>query len=66
MKRYSEQQIRVYLASGKDETDWAAIDAMTEEEFEKAALEENRLLGINDDWYVGAVSVRSSRPANTN
>ena len=35
MKRYTEKQIRELIASGKDKTDWAAIDAVSEEEIEK-------------------------------
>lgn len=58
MKRYSDKDIRDYLASGQDKTDWKSINKMTESQIEKAALEDNRLHGADDDWYVDSIAVR--------
>ena len=38
--------------------DWARINSMTPEEIECNALEDNRLHGIDDDWY------KTARPVN--
>jgi uncharacterized protein (DUF4415 family) len=55
--RYSREEIRERLRRGEDNTDWDRINAMTDEEIERNALEENRRLGIPDDWYKDAYAV---------
>jgi uncharacterized protein (DUF4415 family) len=42
---------------GVSEVDWDRVNAMTEEEIERNALEENRRLGIPDDWHKDAYAV---------
>ena len=37
--------------------DWDRVNAMTDEEIERNAREENRRLGIPDDWYKTATRV---------
>jgi uncharacterized protein (DUF4415 family) len=55
--RFSEEEIRNRVKRGETKTDWARVNAMTEEEVERNALEENRRLGIPDDWYKDAYAV---------
>ena len=55
--RYTAEEIRERRRRGKTRSDWDRINAMTEEEIERNALEENRRLGIPDDWYKGAYAV---------
>jgi len=37
--------------------DWDRVNAMTDEEIERNAREENRRLGFPDDWYKTATRV---------
>ncbi|HEY5565539.1 MAG TPA: BrnA antitoxin family protein [Rhodothermia bacterium] len=56
--RYSAEEIKEMLDKGLDRTDWERLRNMTEEEVERNALEENRRLGIPDDWYEDAVLMK--------
>ena len=42
--------------------DWDRINAMTDEDVERNALEDNRLHGIPDDWYKTASRVDGAEP----
>ena len=55
--RSSEKGIWDRVQNRETKTDWARVNAMTEEEIERNALEENRRLGIPDDWYKDAYAV---------
>ena len=55
--RYTDEEIAERIRKGETRTDWDRINAMTEEEIERNALEENRRLGIPDDWYKAAYAV---------
>ena len=55
--RYTDEEIEERIRKGETRTDWDRINAMTEEEIERNALEENRRLGIPDDWYKDAYAV---------
>ncbi len=55
--RYTIEEIRERRKKGLSKTDWDRINAMTEEEIERNALEDNRRHGIDDDWYKGAERV---------
>lgn len=55
--RLSREEIESQLRQGLDDTDWRRIEAMTEDEIEQLALEENAELGIPDDWYLEAIPV---------
>jgi uncharacterized protein (DUF4415 family) len=57
--RYSLEEIHEILARGEDRTDWDRLRNMTEDEIERNALEENRRVGIPDDWYRDAVLVNA-------
>lgn len=57
IRRYTAEEIRARRARGDTGIDWERINAMTDEEIERNALEENRRLGIPDDWYKDAYAV---------
>jgi uncharacterized protein (DUF4415 family) len=46
------------IARGEDKTNWARVDAMTEEEIERKGLEQLAEDGQPADWYLNAVAVR--------
>ena len=46
-----------YRRKGISGVDWDRVNAMTDEEIERNALEDNRRHGIDDDWYKGAERV---------
>ena len=55
--RSSEKEIWTRVQKRETKTDWVRVNAMTEEDIERNALEENRRLGIPDDWYKDAYAV---------
>lgn len=55
--RFTLDEILERVRKGDTKTDWDRVNAMTEEEIERNALEENRRLGIPDDWYKDAYAV---------
>ena len=55
--QFTEEEIWERVRKGETNTDWARIDAMTPEEIERNALEENKRSGIPNDWYKGAYAV---------
>ena len=55
--RFTLDEILERVRRGETKTDWDRVNAMTEEEIERNALEENRRLGIPDDWYKDAYAV---------
>ena len=55
--QFTEEEIRDRVERGDTKTDWDRVNAMTPEEIERNALEENRRLGIPDDWYKDAYAV---------
>jgi hypothetical protein len=57
--RYTLEEIIAMNREGRTRTDWARIEAMTEEEIERNAREENAALGIPDNWYKGAEVARA-------
>jgi uncharacterized protein (DUF4415 family) len=48
---YSAEELREMLGRGEDETDWARLDAMTEEELEAAIASDPDWADIPLDWY---------------
>jgi uncharacterized protein (DUF4415 family) len=44
IRRYSSDELDAMIARGEDRTDWARVDAMTDEEVERNAAEDP------DDW----------------
>ena len=55
--RYSIEEIRKMNRELGSGIDWDRVNAMTDEEIERNALEDNRLHGIPDDWYKTATRV---------
>ncbi len=49
--RYSIEEIREMNREMGSGVDWDRVNAMTDEEIERNAREENRRLGFPDDWY---------------
>jgi len=52
--RFTSEEIRQINRRSGSGIDWDRVNAMTEEEIERNALEENRRLGVPDDWYKDA------------
>lgn len=49
--RYSLDEIREKIAKGEDRTDWARVDAMTDEDIERATRDDPDWAGFDDiDW----------------
>lgn len=49
--RYSLDEIREKIAKGEDRTDWARVDAMTDEDIERAMRDDPDWAGFEDiDW----------------
>ncbi len=55
--RRSRAEIEVRLRQGLDDSDWDRVAALSDEDIERLALEENAELGIPDDWYRDAIPV---------
>ena len=55
--RFSLEEIRERRRRGISGIDWEKVNAMTDEDIERLALEDNKRHGIRDDWYKGAVRV---------
>ncbi|CDN92495.1 BrnA antitoxin family protein [Agrobacterium tumefaciens] len=49
--RYSLDEIREKIAKGEDRTDWACVDAMTDQDIERATRDDPDWAGFDDiDW----------------
>ena len=59
-KRYSAEELRAKRARGESKTDWARVDAMTEEELERAIAEEPDD-DASIDWSEFTVSGNTSK-----
>jgi uncharacterized protein (DUF4415 family) len=55
--RFTLDEILDRVRRGETGTDWDRVNAMTDEEIERNAFEENRRLGIPDDWHKDAYAV---------
>jgi uncharacterized protein (DUF4415 family) len=51
--RYSADEIKAMIARGDDRTDWAKVDATTEAEIERHAVEDDSVLP--EGWESGAM-----------
>ena len=63
--RYSIEEIRRMNREMGSGTDWDRVNAMTDEEIERNAHEENRRLGFSDDWYKTATRVERGDDENS-
>jgi len=50
IKSYTVEEIRAKRAGGESQTDWAKIDAMSEEDIEAAAASDSEEAGIEWNW----------------
>ena len=48
--RYTNDELRDMIARGEDQTDWARVDAMTEEELEAAIASDPDWADLPEDW----------------
>jgi uncharacterized protein (DUF4415 family) len=48
---YTAEELRAMIARGEDQTEWALVDAMTEEELEAAIDSDPDWADIPRDWY---------------
>jgi len=51
---YTAEEIETMIARGQDRTDWARIDAMTEEELEAAIASDPDWRDVPRDWHKDA------------
>jgi uncharacterized protein (DUF4415 family) len=51
---YTAEEVEAMIARGQDRTDWARIDAMTEEELEAAIASDPDWRDVPRDWYKDA------------
>jgi uncharacterized protein (DUF4415 family) len=58
IRRYSADELREMVARGEDQTDWARVDSMTEEELERAIADDPDWRDVPRDWYKDAEAVR--------
>lgn len=56
IKRYSATELEESLARGGDRSDWARINAMTEDQLEASIAEDPDWKDIPSDWYVNAMA----------
>jgi hypothetical protein len=63
--RYSIEEIRQMNREMGSGIDWDRVNAMTDEEIERNAREENRRLGFSDDWYKTATRVERGDGENS-
>ena len=64
IRRYTLEEIRAMRERGEDRTDWAKVDAMTEEDIEAAIASDPDEAGIEWDW--GTVYVFMPEPKEHN
>jgi uncharacterized protein (DUF4415 family) len=57
IRRYTATELQEMLARGEDETDWARVRAMTEEELEANIASDPAWKDVPRDWYKDAVLV---------
>lgn len=54
IESYSGEELSAMIERGEDQTDWARVDAMTEEELEAAIASDPDWADIPRDWYKDA------------
>lgn len=57
IKRYSADELRAIRARGESRSDWARVDALTEEELEAAIADDPDWKDVPADWYKDAIPV---------
>lgn len=56
-KRYSANELRQMRSSGGSRTDWARVDAQTEQQLETAIAADPDWRDVPADWYKDAIPV---------
>jgi uncharacterized protein (DUF4415 family) len=57
VRTYTADELRQMVARGEDQTDFAALDAMSEEQLERAIASDPDWKDVPRDWYKGAEAV---------
>lgn len=57
IRRYTTDELRAKRERGESRTDWARVDAMTEEELEAAIASDPDWKDVPRDWWKDAVPV---------
>ena len=52
---YTAEELKAMVERGEDQTDWARVDAMTEEDLEAAIASDPDWADIPRDWYKHAL-----------
>ena len=64
--RYTLEEIKERRKKGLSKTDWDRINAMTDEEIERNAIEDDRIHGFPEDWgearWVEGIGKNERRP----
>ena len=55
--RYSAEELRAMIARGEDRTDWARVNAKTEEDLAADSADDPDWAGIDEAWLASAVVV---------
>jgi len=55
IRRYTGEQLEAMIVRGEDLTNWAAVDAKTEEDIIRDTASDPAWDGIPEDWYKNAV-----------
>ncbi len=61
ISRYTEAELRAMIARGESRTDWARVDAKTEEELAQDIASDPDWKDIPKDWYLNAVPMRPKK-----
>jgi uncharacterized protein (DUF4415 family) len=57
IRRYTAEELEAMILRGESQTDWAAVDAKTEEDLKRDTESDPAWDGIPEDWYKDAVLV---------
>lgn len=57
IKRYSADELRALRARGESRTDWARVDARTDDQLEAAVADDPDWKDVPPDWYKDAIPV---------
>lgn len=61
--RYTAEKIDAMIARGESRTDWARVDAMTEEELEASIDYEEEGVAVEDEVYLGIPGIAAPKEA---
>ena len=61
IRRYTADELEAMILRGEDRTDWAVVDAKTEQDLKRDTESDPAWDGIPEDWYKDAVLVMPGR-----